>query len=149
MENVEVVNRQEAVSISTTSVKEVACYLLEKAEISQAQITIHFVDQTKITTLHEEFFDDPTPTDCITFPIDPPTKDCRVLGEVFVCPQIAKEYVKNHGGDLYEELTLYVVHGFLHLLGYEDFPEAQEKKMRQAETAWMETLKKKQLSIKT
>lgn len=106
-------------------------------------MALSFVGKAKISSLHAQFFDDPSPTDCITFPIREP----EFLGEVFVCPQVASEYVKSHGGNLYEELTLYVVHGFLHLLGFDDIEPADRKKMRAEEKKWLKLLEKNNLAI--
>jgi probable rRNA maturation factor len=83
-------------------------------------ISIHLVVKKKISTLHKQFFNDSSPTDCISFPID-----STLLGEVFVCPQVAKEYAPLHP---YVETSLYIIHGILHLLGYDD----TEKKRRDA-----------------
>jgi len=110
---------------------------------SHKEIGLYFVGKKKITALHSEFFDDPTPTDCITFPYHDP----KFLGEIFVCPQVASEYVDKQGGKLYEEITLYVVHGFCHLLGYDDFAIEDRKKMRRAEKKKMGELAKNNLSI--
>ncbi len=105
---------------------------------------VHFVGKKKIAEIHSDFFNDPSPTDCITFPY----KDPEFLGEVFVCPQVAKEYVEKHGGDLLSEITLYIVHGFLHLLGYDDQTDEDRQKMRRAEKKWCDLLAKNDQYLK-
>lgn len=151
METVEIHNRQKTIPISRVSVQEVASSLLRRAKIPHMQLIVHFVGKKKITSLHEEFFDDPTPTDCITFPLETThgnlTSAPQVLGEIYICPLIAKEYVARHGGNLYEEITLYLVHGFLHLLGFDDTSATKEKKMRQAEKTWIQALHKQHLAV--
>ncbi len=106
-------------------------------------MAVHFVGKKQISSLHARFFDDPSPTDCITFPYDDP----HFLGEVFVCPLVAKEYVEKEEGDLYDEITLYVVHGFCHLLGFDDQTDDQRKKMRLEEKKWLDLLAKNSFSI--
>jgi len=145
--NLTVLNSQRKIPVSPASVKQVVVFLLEKAGIWCEELSIHFVGKQRISSLHAEFFDDPSITDCITFPSDPPSKTCQSLGDIFVCPEVARAYAKKHGEDLYQELTLYVVHGFLHLLGYLDTPGAEEEKMRRAEKKWMRALAKNHLSI--
>lgn len=93
------------------------------------EVIIHLVDKNKISELHEIYFQDPTPTDCISFPIDKET----VLGEVFVCPEVAIEYAQKNEKDPLEETALYIVHGLLHLLGYDDLTPSDRAKMRSAE----------------
>lgn len=102
------------------------------------EVAIHFVDREKICALHEQFFQDPSPTDCISFPMsgDEPF-EYRMLGEVFVCPEVGIEYVDKHGGNYYNEITLYVVHGLLHLLGYDDIERKDRTLMRGAERRHM------------
>ena len=100
------------------------------------QIAVFFVTSKELCRLHDEFFDDPSPTDCITFPIDldPETPD-RYLGDIFISPEAALAYPKP-----YEELTLYLVHGLLHLIGYDDMTPAEKKKMRRKEKSCMHRL---------
>lgn len=77
------------------------------------------MSKKRICVLHEQFFQDPTPTDCITFPSD----EEACLGEIFICPKVAEEYDPRHP---LRETTLYIIHGILHLLGYTDL-EAKER----------------------
>ncbi|NGX46747.1 MAG: Endoribonuclease YbeY [Chlamydiae bacterium] len=137
-----ITNSQRAIVISLPSAKEVICFLLN--QIKANEMAVHFVGKAKIADLHAQYFDDPSPTDCITFPYDDP----HFLGEIFVCPKVAEEYIAKHGGDLGEEITLYIVHGFIHLLGYEDTTPRARKEMRKQEKKWMNTLAKKQLGVK-
>lgn len=55
------------------------------------------------------------------------------LGDVFVCPRQAIFYADENGLDPYRETTLYIVHGLLHLLGYDDIEESDAKLMRRKE----------------
>jgi probable rRNA maturation factor len=60
--------------------------------------------------VHGDFFDDPTPTDVITFP----------HGEVLICPAVAEEQRHAYRRSLNEEILLYGIHGLLHLAGRRD-----------------------------
>jgi len=143
-----ITNSQRRIPISADSVQNAVSFLLEGNNIECEEMAVHFVGKKRISSLHNQFFDDPTTTDCITFPVDPLLNGkCSFLGEVFICPQTAKEYVLKHGGDLYEEITLYVVHGFLHLLGYDDQTEKQRKQMRSLEKKWLLALAKNNLIV--
>ena len=120
---VHIFQKQRALPIASASVEAAVLFLLKAKKVSCQEIALHFVSKKKIAELHGEYFDDPTPTDCISFPIDPAFS----LGEVFICPEVAKEYAKEHGLDPYEETTLYLVHGILHLLGYDDIEEKERR----------------------
>lgn len=104
---------------------------------------MYLVSAKAITELHDEFFDDPTPTDCITFPLD----DSH-LGELFVCPRAAVEYARKHKLPPYEELTLYLVHGILHCIGYDDLTPNQRRAMRKKEKSCMQFLKAHSLVLR-
>jgi probable rRNA maturation factor len=138
-----VTNAQKDLSIDCDSVKPIIQSVLSLEKRETDFLFIHFITSKKISSLHKKFFDDPSPTDCISFPID----EC-VLGEVFVSPKAAKLYVKEHGGDVFEETTLYIVHGVLHLLGYDDLSVKDAKLMREAERRHMEVLMKKKKILK-
>jgi len=136
-------NSQKDLAISASSLKVLVSKVLKKNRIECDEISIHFVTTRKISKLHADFFDDPTTTDCITFPIDSEDNPgYRVLGEVFICPKTAIDYSKKNSKDPYEETSLYVVHGILHLLGYDDIDPKDRKLMRKKENECMTYLKK-------
>ncbi|MDN3508169.1 MAG: rRNA maturation RNase YbeY [Simkaniaceae bacterium] len=126
--NPEIYNTQTAIPIDTDSVIDLTRRFLHFYKKTPETVEIHFVTKEEIGKIHAQFFDDPTPTDCISLPIDD-----VVLGTVFVCPQVAQEYVHEHGGDLYREISLYLIHALLHLLGYDDIDEKDLAEMRAQE----------------
>lgn len=140
---VDVYNTQKRYPIDAKAVSALVKQVIAAEGRSYDEAAIHFVGTKKICSLHEIYFDDPTVTDCISFPIDNEDGDpYSVLGEVFICPETACRYVKKHGGTLYEEITLYIVHGVLHLLGYDDIDEADCLVIRERENFHMNNLKK-------
>lgn len=136
------------IPISTQSVKNVLCFLLHVFELQKMGIDAHFVGKKKISLLHQEFFNDPSPTDCLTLSYDRPSPSCHFLGEIFICPQAAAEFIKETSQQqLYKEITIYVIHCFLHLLGFEDTSETKQKKMQREEKKMIQILEKNALSI--
>lgn len=105
-----------------------------------AEVSLHFVEGEEIGRLHAEYFDDPSITDCISFPIDGPDTPYRVLGEVFVCPEVAVDYAAHHKENPLKETALYVVHGLLHLFGYDDIKEKERRQMKKKESELMSYL---------
>ena len=105
-----------------------------------------------VQELHKQYFGDPKTTDCISFPMDS-AQDAgyHVLGEIFVCPKTALDYVLKAGEevneDCYRELTLYLMHGLLHLIGYDDIEDQDREKMRAAENRLMEPLIRQKLLL--
>ena len=96
------------------------------------EVSVYFVTEQIICDLHDEFFKDPSSTDCISFPIDQ-----ELLGEIFVCPKTAMVYSADHKQDPYTELALYIIHGLLHLLGYDDLEISKRRTMRKNEKKCM------------
>lgn len=146
---VNVSNRQKSLSIDTKSVQTVTKTALELANKHYDEVSIHFIEEEEICKLHEEFFDDPSPTDCISFPMDDESDfGYLMLGDIFISPSAAIEYANKQKVDLYEELTLYLIHGLLHLLGYDDQSPAEQEEMRTLEKIHMTHLSSLNLKIR-
>ncbi len=148
--NVLFANRQRALSTPQGAVERLVQTFLQWKKVSCDEVSIHFVEKEEICRLHDNFFDDPMATDCISFPIDHPEssqEDYSVLGEVFVCPEVGIEYANNEKKDPYTEVSLYVIHGLLHLLGFDDQKEEERMIMQGEENSAMEYLKKNKVLL--
>ncbi len=150
--NVLIFDQQDDLPINEESVRHAVKRTLSLKHCHADEVSVYFVSVDEISRLHQEFFDDPTPTDCISFPYDKEkVGGFQHLGEVFVCPKIAIEYVlklsEEINEDRYREITLYVIHGLLHLLGYDDIEEKDQKAMRAEENLVMQDLIEKNLLI--
>jgi probable rRNA maturation factor len=89
--------------------------------IERAELSVSFVEAAEMAELHERFMDEPGPTDVLSFPLDDVDEaegreSIRLLGDVVVAPSEAE---RNNPGDPEAELRLLLVHGILHLLGYD------------------------------
>jgi probable rRNA maturation factor len=141
-------NTQTSLKISKLQVKKIAAEVVKFEEKKYDEVSLNFIESSQICLLHEHYFQDPSITDCISFPMDDDDQDgYRVLGEIFVCPQTAIDYAIKHHGDPYRETTLYIVHGLLHLLGYDDLDKNKRAKMRIAEKKHMHHLQELDLVL--
>jgi len=137
---------QKGLKLNKRAITKMVKALLSYLNIDCYEVIFDFVDESEICKLHEEFFDDPSPTDCITFPIDDEkTVENRILGEVFVCTDTAIKYAKEHSLDPYKEVYLYLIHGILHLIGFDDILENDRILMKKKEKQCMDFLKKENL----
>ncbi len=134
---IHIANHQKELPLQKSSVRKFVQSLLDYLGVDCEEIAIYFVSEKQISDLHGRFFNDPSPTDCISFPIDE-----QSLGEIFVCPKTALSYAAKKGLDPYEETSLYIVHGVLHLLGYDDLEEKARRSMRKKEKSCMRHLSK-------
>jgi len=85
----------------------------------RVELSVSFVDDDEIADLHERYMREPGPTDVLSFPLDDDDVDergVRVLGDVVIAPAVA---ARNNPEDPQAELRLLVVHGVLHVLGYD------------------------------
>lgn len=141
--NISVFDDQSALVVSPDAAKALVKSVLEGEGQTCDEVSLYFVTTEEICSLHKQYFNDPSPTDCISFPIDqdPFHETYRILGDVFVCPETAICYAAEHDTNPYEELALYVVHGLLHLMGYDDMTEEDSAVMRQAEARHMVRVK--------
>lgn len=94
------------------------------------ELSLVFLTDAALAKLHADFLDDPSPTDVITFEGDP---SLGTAGEICVSADTAAAYAKKHRRDFSAELTLYVIHGWLHLAGHDDLVPAKKRIMRRAE----------------
>lgn len=102
------------------------------------ELSIAFLSKEEIARIHDQFMQDPSVTDVITFPGDP---EEGIAGEICVCPEVAFDYSQAHETDFSQELALYLAHGYLHLCGFDDIEDDDRAAMRKAETIAMSTLK--------
>ena len=98
------------------------------------ELSLAFVGDRELARLHEVFLADPSPTDVITFSGDPAL---GVAGEICVSADAARRQAGRGAGAFTRELMLYVVHGWLHLAGYDDLRPEAKRRMRRAEARAM------------
>jgi probable rRNA maturation factor len=119
-----------------------------------SELSLLFVDRPTIAELNEKFLGGSGPTDVLAFPMDddlvlpgrqpdqggrgpgapseggePPT----LIGDVVVCPAVAQAQAPEHGATLDDELALLVVHGTLHLFGYDHAEPDDAERMQRRE----------------
>lgn len=92
----------------------------EAALLSLKEIEISFVSDKAIARVHGEFLGDPTPTDVITFP----------HGEIIISLDTAQRQAAEHHETYEREVALYIIHGLLHLAGWEDREASEAAQMK-------------------
>jgi len=113
-----------------------ARFALDKLHIHpDAELSILLVDEATMAAYHERFMEEPGPTDVLSFPMDelrPPKAGeeppLGLLGDIVLCPAVTERQAAEFGRSPQEEAEYLLVHGLLHLLGF-DHAEAHEKKI--------------------
>ena len=101
------------------------------------ELSVVFLTDPALAKLHGDFLHDPSPTDVITFSGDPALK---TAGEICVSADAARRQAGARG-NFSAELTLYLVHGWLHLVGFDDLQPAKKRQMRRAEARAIKLLR--------
>ena len=109
--------------------------ILREAGIQEAKISLAVVDDAAIVKLHGEFLNDPTPTDVLSFALE---RSPQVLeGEVVLSADTARANAIHYHCSPQEELLRYVIHGALHLVGYDDTTPRKRAMMRKREQEYL------------
>jgi probable rRNA maturation factor len=90
------------------------------SERQRARISVAFVGKSRMRRLNAKFLHHDYPTDVISFPL--PQPDGSVAGEICICRHVAARHARAHGESVRNELLRLVIHGTLHVLGW-DHPD--------------------------
>ena len=123
---------QEVVPVDRKRMREAVRVVLEGEGVADAEISLAFVDDATIHRLNKQFLQHDEPTDVLSFPLTEP-KSKKLCGELVIGAEVALAQATERGHDVQAELTLYVIHGLLHLCGYDDKTEKAARQMRQRE----------------
>jgi probable rRNA maturation factor len=147
-----ILNRQRSVRLSTRALESFLLRVRRELDLKQAQVTVCLVSDAEIAGMNESFRKKRGPTDVLSFPavnLRQPSRSKRrpvslasssadsdaSLGDIAIAPAVAKRNAKNFGRTLPVELKILILHGVLHLLGFDheaDHGEMDrtEKKLR-------------------
>ena len=107
-----------------------------------SEVNVTFVSKDEIRQLNNEYRAKDTPTDVLSFMLsDPgvweePEFDPEIptaLGDIVICEEIAEEQAANYGHSIKREIGFLLIHGLLHLAGYDHMTPEDEAKMRKAQ----------------
>jgi probable rRNA maturation factor len=125
--------------LNHSQLKQAAQTVLQGEEIETAAVTVACVTDEHIHRLNRQFLQHDEPTDVLTFPYTAPSA-ARLEGEIVIGYQTAQREAEERGHSIEAELTLYVIHGCLHLCGYDDTTPAAANTMRQRERHYLKQL---------
>ena len=105
----------------------------------EGELNLLFVDEAAMAALNQDHMGHEGPTDVLSFPIDGPgAGPDGLLGDVVVCPAVARRNAPDHAGTFEDEVALLVVHGVLHVLGHDHAETDEAATMRAREVAHLE-----------
>ena len=110
---------RQQVAVDRDALVDLARRTLMSEGAGPVELSISLVDESEMSALHQRYTGEDGATDVLSFSMD----DEGLLGDVVICP----EFAARQNPSLADELRLLVVHGVLHLLGY-DHEDDQERR---------------------
>jgi probable rRNA maturation factor len=118
--------------VPTTEINSLLTFALLELELNlECEINVSFVEDDYMTELHIKWMDEPGTTDVLSFPMDMPETpgEAVTLGDIVISPVVAAEQAKAQGHSIEHEIYILVIHGLLHIIGYDHADKAEEKVM--------------------
>ena len=130
------------VAIDRKAIQTVVDAALAEDGMESCALTVLIIGDAESARLHREHFAVDGTTDVMTFPDDStdPETGLHLLGDLAVCTDVAVREAAERGRSPSDELTLYVLHGLLHLLGYDDEDPADQAEMWAVQRRWLATV---------
>jgi probable rRNA maturation factor len=146
MIQVSIANHQAHVKLNLRWLVRLVHKVLTAEGVTDAQIGLAFVDDARIAVLNERFLGHQGPTDVLTFPLNDADNRAAgftpaILAELVISAETAKRTAHEMEHPVEDEIALYVIHGCLHLCGYDDRTAKERRRMRKGESVHLEQSK--------
>jgi probable rRNA maturation factor len=110
---------EQAVALDEGRLSALAGHVLDAEDVEDdAELSVLLVTPEHMRTLNSRFAGEDRATDVLAFPMED-EQDATLMGDVVICPRVAETNARRYGHGLTEELDVVLVHGILHLLGYD------------------------------
>jgi len=131
------ITNESGLEVDEQRLQALAAFVLDKLRIHpQAELSVLLVDEAAMAAYHEKFMGEPGPTDVLSFPMDElrvPADDEEppegLLGDVVLCPSVTARQAAENGRTAASEQDYLLVHGVLHLLGFDHGTPAEHQAM--------------------
>ena len=122
---------EQSLGFDEITLSRLARHTLSEEDVDEgAELSLLFVEADHIRKLNGRFAGNDYPTDVLAFPMmEDDEEGSLLLGDVVICPDVARKNASELGLELQQELANLVVHGTLHLLGYDHQREDDKAKM--------------------
>ena len=141
---IDIQNSQNLLAIDETQLQDAVRHLLGVEQVSQAEISLAIVDNPTIRELNQQYLSHDYDTDVLSFLLEcsqdeslehPDIRGAgkSIEGEVIISAEMAISMAEQYHWPAADEFLLYVVHGMLHLCGYDDLSDEELKVMRTRE----------------
>ena len=137
---ISIVSHREPEPLDLTAFERLASFVLDREDAPEAaELSIAIVDLAEMTELNEKWRGKQGPTDVLSFECDDlcaaEPEEPVTLGDVVIAPEVAEVQAEEYGHTVEQELNLLLVHGVLHLLGYDHEEDSDATAMQARERA--------------
>jgi probable rRNA maturation factor len=144
-------NLQRKINLNPTQITKIVKTILKHEGVKKTTLSLVFVSNQKIKVLNKKYLKRDHATDVLAFDLTDRAhqkkKTSEVTADIFISTDSAIQNSKKYRTNLDEEIVLYVIHGILHLLGYDDHDPQKTKKMRNKERKLLDFLRPRIKSI--
>lgn len=127
---------QQRLKVDTEPLIEIASAILADHGVSKGELSIALVDDPTIRDLNKQYLNHDWETDVISFVLD--EGESWLAGQLIVSTDTANRIAEEIDSTFESEMALYVAHGTLHLVGFDDLEEEAAKEMRAAERKYLQ-----------
>jgi probable rRNA maturation factor len=131
MLHIQITRNYNKINIPNSKITQLVKYICKRFELSKAEISIVITDNARISEMNLQYKQKNQPTDCLSFNLSDQA-DGNVF-EIIVNGQMAKAQAEHRNHSAGAELALYITHGLLHQLGFDDQTLENAKKMHDTE----------------
>ncbi|QDU81340.1 Endoribonuclease YbeY [Polystyrenella longa] len=145
MYQLDIANQQELLPVNESELEKVVHLLLNEEQVAAAEISLVLVDNPTLRELNIQYLNHDYDTDVLSFlleeeqleVLDSPRRGAgkRIEGELIISTEMAIERAPEYKWSAENEFILYLIHGILHLLGYDDLTDEERMLMREREQA--------------
>jgi len=127
---VEIAHRGSGRKLPSRRLKQIALAILPLVGQAKAELSVALIGNAEMRKLNAKYRNKDYPTDVLSFPIEATgTAMPRLLGDVIISVEKAREQAKEHGRTPDQELATLLIHGIIHLLGYDHERSAKEARL--------------------
>ena len=134
---VRIFNQSKLKSLRKQPLRKLASAIWNAHRNDRCDLTITFVPVEMIVDLNQRYLQRSYRTDVISFNLGPDPEG-KIIGDIYICPEVAEENARQYRCPFEEELARLVIHGVLHVIGFDDASREERETMRHLENKYLE-----------
>ena len=140
---IQIYNQTETIPENEDTIRKLTQWICQKLKLPVKTLNIIFTNDETLLALHNDYLNDDTYTDVMTFNLGDQT---IIEGEIYISTDRAKENAVQYKVSVFNEIARLIIHGCLHLYGYDDKKAAEQKLMKDKEEYYLNIASKEFLT---